>query len=199
MTVTDWTIESTLGGRGCRYHASAAGAPRSVHEVLGLLHSNAAFRQELVSTIAACPYLAFRWEMPPLTHAKMGRPFEFVLADDPYLADMAPEPDVFAPYFEDAPPGMVVRAVPNLRRTAQLVVPRGLVDDSVYGHLGAFLRAAPREQVHALWACVAQTVVGALSQAPLWVSTAGGGVAWLHVRVEGSPTYYTHRPYAIER
>ena len=31
--------------------------------------------------------------------------------------------------------------------------------------------------------------------APTWVSTAGGGVAWLHVRLDSAPKYYTHRPY----
>ena len=30
---------------------------------------------------------------------------------------------------------------------------------------------------------------------PTWVSTAGGGVAWLHVRLDSAPKYYTHRPY----
>jgi hypothetical protein len=50
--------------------------------------------------------------------------------------------------------------------------------------------------VHALWQCVAETALARLSAAPLWISTAGGGVAWLHVRVEGAPKYYAYRPYA---
>ena len=35
----------------------------------------------------------------------------------------------------------------------------------------------------------------ALSEKPLWLSTAGGGVAWLHLRIDSRPKYYSHRPY----
>jgi hypothetical protein len=49
--------------------------------------------------------------------------------------------------------------VPNLGRTAQLVVPRELVAPRVYAHLLSFLRNAPAAQVHALWQCVAETVI----------------------------------------
>jgi len=34
---------------------------------------------------------------------------------------------------------------------------------------------------------------------PTWLSTAGGGVAWLHVRLDTRPKYYRYNPYrAIE-
>ena len=64
-----------------------------------------------------------------------------------------------------------------------------------YGHLAAFVREAPREQVHALWARVGELVLERVSNVPLWLSTAGGGVAWLHVRLDSRPKYYTHAPY----
>jgi hypothetical protein len=34
-----------------------------------------------------------------------------------------------------------------------------------------------------------------IGEAPVWLSTAGMGVAWLHVRLDSRPTYYGHRPY----
>ena len=34
-----------------------------------------------------------------------------------------------------------------------------------------------------------------ISDAPLWVSTNGAGVAWLHVRLDSTPKYYSYRPY----
>ena len=89
--------------------------------------------------------------------------------------------------------------VPNLARTAQLVVPRGLAARSdLYAHLAAFVRGAPASQVHQLWQCVASTARRALSTRPLWISTAGAGVAWLHVRIENTPKYYSYRSYANE-
>ena len=30
---------------------------------------------------------------------------------------------------------------------------------------------------------------------PVWLSTAGHGVAWLHVRLDSQPKYYRYRPY----
>jgi len=36
-----------------------------------------------------------------------------------------------------------------------------------------------------------------LGERRLWISTAGGGVAWLHVRLDSSPKYYGFRPYAV--
>lgn len=35
--------------------------------------------------------------------------------------------------------------------------------------------------------------------APLWVSTSGLGVPWLHVRLDDAPKYYTHRPFRDPR
>ncbi len=34
-----------------------------------------------------------------------------------------------------------------------------------------------------------------IGHTPLWLSTAGGGVAWLHVRLDSRPKYYGYSPY----
>ena len=33
------------------------------------------------------------------------------------------------------------------------------------------------------------------SELPVWVSTNGDGVAWLHVRIDERPKYYAYAPY----
>ncbi len=38
-------------------------------------------------------------------------------------------------------------------------------------------------------------VLGMISDRPIWLSTAGGGVAWLHVRLDSTPKYYGYAPY----
>jgi hypothetical protein len=30
---------------------------------------------------------------------------------------------------------------------------------------------------------------------PLWLSTAGGGVDWVHMRLDDQPKYYRHLPW----
>jgi hypothetical protein len=34
---------------------------------------------------------------------------------------------------------------------------------------------------------------------PVWLSTNGDGVSWLHVRIDERPKYYTHGPYRTFR
>lgn len=188
-------LESVMQGRGTRHQVTTAGSALRFADALDLLEGSGPFREFLGTTITQSPFVALRWETPPITRETRGRSFEFVLVDDPWLV-AAPEPDVFAPYFDAQPPDVLALAVPNLGRTATLVVPRALGRPAVYAHLKAFLHGAPEPQVHQLWQCVARTARQGLSERPLWVSTAGGGVSWLHVRLECRAKYYAYRPYA---
>jgi hypothetical protein len=191
-----WThrLEPVLGGRGARCFVSSGAGDLSFDQALQLLRTEPRFRSFVSGVITSSEYVALRWETPPIARSSVSRPFEFVLVADPFL-DTEPEPAVFAPYFLHEPVSTVVRVVPNLGHTAQLVVPRELVDPRVYAHLLSFLKGAPDAQVHALWQCVAVTASAALSDGPVWVSTAGGGVSWLHVRIERVPKYYVYGPY----
>jgi hypothetical protein len=76
-----------------------------------------------------------------------------------------------------------------------LVAPAPLGPPGAYAHLATFARGAPPEQQQALWQTVGAAVARRLSPAPLWLSTSGLGVAWLHVRLDKQPKYYTYPPY----
>lgn len=177
-----------------RYVIDADQAPLAKRAAFERLGADPAFRDYLSGLLRRVAFPSYRLELPPLSAATVSEPFEFVVVDDPRL-EVPPEPAVFASYFEppvDAP----VRTVANLGGTARLIVPRQIGAAEHYAHLARFLRGAPAPQVHALWQCVAAGVLADLDDEPLWVSTAGGGVAWLHVRLERHPKYYRHRPYA---
>lgn len=188
-------FETITPGRVARYQLNEGAQPLSYRRALELLARDEPFRNYLSRLLADASFIAFRWETPPITHATIDRPFEFVLVNDP-LIDMPPEPDVFGEHFCGANRLQAVVAVPNLGRTAMLVVPRQLDDKCAYPHLAAFVRTAPDAQMHALWESAANEAKARLSDERMWISTAGGGVAWLHVRLEGVPKYYTYRPYA---
>jgi hypothetical protein len=100
----------------------------------------------------------------------------------------------FAAYF-DAAPGEDAIVFPNLGGDAVLVVPCPQGPDEHYPHLAAFLRNAPKQQVRALWRKTAQEMLRSIGERPIWLSTAGGGVAWLHIRLDSAPKYYSHGPY----
>jgi hypothetical protein len=61
--------------------------------------------------------------------------------------------------------------------------------------LAAFVRHAPQRQRQALWQTVGEAMARRIGHQPVWLSTAGAGVAWLHVRLDNRPKYYSHGPY----
>lgn len=191
-----WRIGETeiLPGRGCRWVVYEHDAPLSFGRALALLADEPAFRAWLSETLAASDLHAFRWETPPLTQARAARAFEFALIEDRGL-DRTPDEAAFAAYFREN--GDLVRTIPNLNRTSELIVPRRIAASHVYPHLAAFLHGAPGDQIDALWRCVAETTLRRLSHRPLWLSAAGAGVAWLHVRVDPVPKYYAYPPYRV--
>ena len=187
-------VESLRPGWVQRVTVLSNGVELSFGEALRLLEQDASFRQYLTQLLAGSTTAAFRWETPPVSVSNLDRPFEFVLTNDPHL-ETRPDPTAFASYFTGPNAEAAALTIPNLSRTAMLVVPHQLGGAAIYTHFARFLRDAPYHQVHALWRCVAQTAQQRLSAKRQWISTAGGGVAWLHVRIENVPKYYSYRPY----
>lgn len=177
--------------RGTHRMTSTEG--RTVGAVLEALRDDAEFRARWNDALATVPFVAYRWETPRLSAASLTDPFEAVVVDDPRL-ERRRDPSAFAGHF-DAEPEALALAVPNLSGDALLVVPRPLVDRDCYCHLAEFVRDAPKEQRDALWQLTAERALQRCHEQPLWLSTAGGGVPWLHVRMDRSPKYYAHRPY----
>ena len=191
-------VHQAPGGRVRRYVLQRDGAVAVPYaEVLRCWREDPTFRAFFAALLADAPYAAYRWETPPVTSASVGRPFEFVLVDDPGL-QRPPDPEAFAEHFTAGAAGPSIVAFPNLGNDAVLVVPRGDTSPSAYVHLASFVRGAPDAQKHDLWRAVAAALEERLGPRPLWLSTAGAGVAWLHVRLDSRPKYYAHRPYARE-
>ena len=170
--------------------------PVSYFEILEHWRSDHAFLAFFIDLLADAPYRAYLWETPPITKANAMRPFEFVFVDSPTLAGRSPDPITFASYFEDADVSAEAVVFANIGSDAVLVAPCPKGPSSAYTHLAAFARAAPAEQQHAFWRTIGSTVANDLSDRPLWLSTNGLGVSWLHVRLDTRPKYYNFRPFA---
>jgi len=157
------------------------------------------FRAFFISLIAKAPFPACYWETPPVTTATFDQQFKFVLVDSPELRDVRADPHAFAGHFESS--GAIDNVVSfwNLGKDALLVAPCPLEDASACAHLADFTRNAPLEQQHALWKRIGIAVEEQLSDRPLWLSTAGTGIYWLHVRLDSRPKYYTYQPYRVAR
>lgn len=179
--------------RGLKVLVRRAGNPLSYAEVTGLWQREPDFRSFFISLLSRAPYTAFRWETPPVTTACFDRRFEFVLLDSPGL-DVSPDISDFRDLFSGDPDQEVI-SFPNLGHDALLVAPLPRSPLHAYGHLAAFSRFAPRAQNHALWKTVGEILEKTVGEQPVWVSTAGGGVAWLHLRFDSWPKYYGYGPY----
>jgi len=160
--------------------------------------TDASFTSFYTSILADAPFAAYRWETPPITTATVGRDFEFVLIDAPGL-DRAADPLAFADQLRAAGIASSILTFANLGKDAILVVPRPAGQSPAFAHMAAFIRTAPEAQKHGLWCAIGAAMQSRLSKSPVWLSTAGMGVPWLHVRLDARPKYYGFEPYTMMR
>jgi hypothetical protein len=159
---------------------------------------------------------------PSQTHAAE---MEFVLLDAPQLDRFArrggPDESAFAEHFGACREEHVGCVFESLGRDAVLVSPKPeryqsqrqqppkskaatktTVGATNPAHLLAYLRSAPSSEQRAMWKLVGgtwlETMAGRLDQQrddPVWLSTSGMGIAYLHFRLDRRPKYYNYDPY----
>jgi hypothetical protein len=170
----------------------------AVHgEVLRLLRTDDAFIDAYAAMLSGLPYAGFFWETPPLTSKTKALPYECMVIPSEAVAQLTPNAAPFARLIGAGKGTLEVIASRNLGGDAELVIPcdsgRG-----EYAHLASFLRTAPRAQIRDVWRKASETVERWLEEAPhrpVWLSTSGLGVSWLHIRIDTRPKYYSHAPY----
>ena len=189
-----WTSlsEELTNARGVRFALTLDTRLATFSDVFQGWQDDEGFQQANFALLADAPFSAFRWETPAVTVTTLGRPFECVLLDSPWYK-RRPEPEAFAEHFSGTE-GEVVSFF-NLGGDALMVVPCPVAEASAYGHLGAFVRLAPVQQRQALWRSVGEAMARRVGSKPVWLSTAGAGVSWLHVRFDDRPKYYGYGPY----
>jgi hypothetical protein len=172
----------------------ADGSIMTYAQVVDCWRSDPGFTGFFCDQLASSPFKAFLWETPPLTRATFDRPFEFVLVDNAVLARVEPDVSAFSEHFDAGSDQGFVR-FDNLGGDARLVSPCPLEPVTACAHLAVFLREAPAAAVIQLWREVAAAISESLNDQPVWVSTCGLGVYWLHVRLDSFPKYYHYAPY----
>jgi hypothetical protein len=191
-----WESRIDTPRQGClRVRTLADGRPLSYAEAVELWTVEASFRDWFLQLLLDAPFKAYCWETPPVARSSVDREFEFVLVDVPALDRFRADPQPFSEQFARCDAGTTVVAFPNLGGDAFLIAPLPAGTGSEYSHLASFLRSAPLSQRHVLWQRVGTLVRQHLGDDPLWVSTAGLGVSWLHVRLDSRPKYYRFDPY----
>lgn len=183
---------SILSSTTTHYHIEHEGKVLSVAEVIRYWIDDADFRSFYNRLLATSPFPAYFWELPPMTAAGTGVPFEFVLVNSHSLARVQADDRPFRSHFGGPDP---VAVFSNIGGDATLVVPTPMASKNIYPHLAQFVRSAPEEQLDQFWQTVGRTYQQKLTGHKLWLSTSGLGVYWLHIRLDSRPKYYTYAPY----
>lgn len=173
------------------YSLPANGAALSFASWLYQLKTDPQFRIGFNALVAAIPFPAFFWELPPVNKQTIENQFAFVAIKSDLLAST--QGDVNS--FRDKITGhQSVFCFKNLGGDATLVVPCP-EETKQYPHLATFCRTASAAQADLFWKTTAETIEPVLGHQPIWISTAGLGVPWLHLRIDIRPKYYRHSAF----
>lgn len=164
----------------------------SYQQVLDYWQNSAAFRTFFNGVLAGLEFEAYYWEVPPITETGLDQPFECVVVESEPLKRIIPDEGAFQDYFQGSES---VVSFWNLGKDAKLVVPCPEASTAHYPHLAQFVRSDLASQQDQFWQRVGVEYAQAIGEAPRWLSTAGLGVSWLHLRIDSRPKYYRYGPY----
>lgn len=197
MNYTPWTTtETRVDERTERYSMRCGDEPLTLGQWLEALASDRDFRSCFNAALGRSAFAAYFFETPAATVDALATPFEWVLIEGAPLQRMRPDVAAFEEHFV---PEVLAVGFNNLGGDAQLIAPTPVSEPEAYVHLANFVRRAPPSQVDYLWQLVARTYQRSLGKRPLWLSTSGLGIGWLHVRLDERPKYYHHAPYVAAR
>ena len=129
----------------------------------------------------------FFWETAPLT--SLNSPFKQRFVKAPQLKSLKEDYSAFQSHFKNLNPRTSVVSFWNKSGDTRLIVPVPL-QGHTYTTLKEFIDTAPRSQRIAFWKKAAKEIKKLVKVSPLWVSTHGLGVPFLHLRISDSPKYF---------
>jgi len=172
-------------------------APITFSDWINLLKSNGSFVEEWFRVFDELPfdYPGMFFEVPPMIPKNLQQPFECVFLAAPKFRNFNPTPNFFADYFTAPAPAT---SFLSLGGDTLLVSPNPLPPQplEIYMHIGIFMAKAQDYQKRGFWKLVAEKYEERIQEGkPVWLSTEGSGVYWLHMRLDPRPKYYHHVPY----
>lgn len=188
-------IEAWGEARGEAHCVRREGEQLRWSEMRNGLERDADARAALTEAIRSADAEALYWECTPWK-PDADPLFEMMIIPTNAMVNRETDRSAFEEHFDGS---ALVQTFPSLRGDAMLVVPEPVGRTDLFGHLATWIRHADPEQIEALWIAVAKAIDEwrAAKRGTLWVSTAGGGVPWLHVRLDSRPKYYKHGPYRV--
>ena len=165
--------------------------PMSFGDAISLWQWNDDFCRFCTGLLKSIGYGGYVWELPSVTTNTLDQPFEMTITDTRAPYHSAADPSSFLCYFSDDP----VASFENLGGDALLLAPTAKSPYPDFRDLRHFLETAKEKQTLALWKAVGAAMEDRISGKPVWLSVAGSGEPWLHIRLDSRPKDYQFEPY----
>ena len=159
---------------------------------------NRKFQKEFINILKNSPYNSYYFQTPNIR--SLNDPIEFVLIKSETLHKKTADWTKYKEYMKRKPRNRTSLSFDNLSGNTKLVVPFNKKENIKYGHLKDFILNASKEEIRDILLKVGEEVENyknnsITNEKPLFLSTHGDGVPWLHFRIESSPIYYLYKPY----
>jgi len=152
------------------------------------------------------PFEDYFWECNPVSlHTLDSTVYEFVLIHATLMHEKETNPDAFNDKFVNHMGTLdclqFMTPSPPPKGTNLLAPSRAPGTDlPVYRSMGSFFRGAPEQQLHNMLHLLGSHMPERMRARgdptlPLWLSTAGYDIAWLHIRLDDKPKYYRFKEY----
>ena len=189
-----WSFEKTIIEQGniVEYSILENGKRISFEAYIDLIIHSFSFRTFFNEVLSKNEFQAFFFEVKPVTLEKLNADFEFAVVNSLSLAKINSDKSAFQEYLSV---GDSVVTFHNLNKDAQLVVPNEISEKQAYAHIANFVRRAEPKQIDTFWQLVGKVYKASIKNRPIWLSTSGLGVYWLHMRIDAIPKYYSYAKY----
>jgi hypothetical protein len=162
-------------------------------EVFNYWQNSTEFIEFYINSLIAVNYDEFFWEHPALKEEYLDKPYEFIVQKSTSFSRRKVDKNAFSDYINS---DKQVAVFDNLGRNAKLIVPTKKSPIDTYKHMGNFIRNAEKKQIQEQFKQLSKAILSELKRDRLiWVSTAGLGVIWLHMRLDSRPKYYRTNSY----
>ncbi len=185
--------EKSLSTHTFQFRIKEDGRIINFADTIRLWQDSEEFRVFYTNLLIEVPFSGYFWENKPVTIKSMVQDYEFIIRGSNVFDTKIADKNAFASYFKE---DLDIVSFYNLGGDAKLVVPcfRGNNPEH-YTHFASFIRNVQDKQLHRFWQKLGVEYENAINEKPLWLSTSGLGIYWLHVRIDSIPKYYTYTPY----
>lgn len=162
-------------------------------DLVSLLKLNREFRILYNSAINSTNFDAFYWEHPVIGLETINHSYRCAIIESSSLSKVKAN---FTPFSDKFDSNSIVVSFSNLKNDAILLVPNPhVVDDFSLSSIAEVVRSNNESLIDELWRRVGESVEKTYSFRDVYLSTAGNGVYWCHIRLDSRPKYYKNSHY----